>query len=84
MRAVVRIAAGLRLPRIRKDRPGSAAGLDRDQLGAMRSTSGVVKVTVINYCPDRVLSQEIDDIKQFVAGQHVVRACGRAYETISA
>ena len=68
MRAVVRFTSGLRLPRIRSDRPGTPAGIDKEQLGALPSTSGEVKVTVINYCPDQALTQTIDDIERFVAG----------------
>ncbi len=68
MRAVVRIPAGLRVPRIRRDRPGTPAGLDREQLGALPSISGEVKVTVINYCPDQARTETVDDIERFVAG----------------
>ena len=68
MRAVVRFTSGLRLPRIRSDRPGTPAGIDKEQLGALPSTSGEVKVTVINYCPDQARTQTIDDIERFVAG----------------
>jgi magnesium transporter len=68
MRAVVRIPAGLRVPRIRRDRPGTPAGLDREQLAALPSISGEVKVTVINYCPDQARTETVDDIERFVAG----------------
>ena len=68
MRAVVRFPAGLRLPRIRRDGPGAPAGLDREQLSALSSTPGDVKVTVINYCPDQVRTETVDDIDGFVAG----------------
>jgi magnesium transporter len=68
MRAVVRFPAGLRLPRIRRDRPGAPAGLDREQLSALTSTAGDVKVTVINYCPDQVRTETVEDIDRFVAG----------------
>lgn len=64
----MRIPTGLRLPRIRRDRPGTPAGIDNDQLRTLPSTSGEVKVTVINYGPDQVLVQTVDDIDRFVAG----------------
>jgi magnesium transporter len=64
----VRIPTGLRLPRIRRDRPGTPAGIDNDQLRSLPSTCGEVKVTVINYSPDQVLVQTVDDIDRFVAG----------------
>jgi magnesium transporter len=65
--AVVRAALGLRLPKIRKDLPGTAAGIDRDQLAALRSsTPGEVRVTVIDYRADNVLLQTVDNIDDFV------------------
>ena len=68
MRAVVRIPGGLRLPRIKRDRPGTPAGLDKEQLSELPSSSGDVKVTVINFSPDNVETRTIDDIERFVAG----------------
>ncbi len=65
--AVVRAVRGLRLPKIRKNTPGTAAGIDRDQLSALRSsTPGDVRVTVIDYRADNVLVQAVDDIEHFV------------------
>ena len=68
MRAVVRIPGGLRLPRIKRDRPGTPAGLDKEQLSELPSSGGDVKVTVINFSPDNVETRTIDDIERFVAG----------------
>jgi magnesium transporter len=64
----VRTAFGLRLPRIRKNRPGTAAGIDPEQLDRLPSTPGAVRVTVIDYRADNVLAKTIDDIDAFVAG----------------
>jgi magnesium transporter len=65
--AVVRAVRGLRLPKIRKNTPGTAAGIDRDQLSALRSsTPGDVRVTVIDYRAENVLVQAVDDIEDFV------------------
>ena len=68
MRAVVRIPGGLGLPRIKRDRPGTPAGLDKEQLSELPSSCGEVKVTVINFSPDKVETRTIDDIERFVAG----------------
>jgi magnesium transporter len=57
----------LRLPRIRKNRPGTAAGIDHEQLGRLESTGGAVRVTVIDYRADNVLVRTVDDIHAFVA-----------------
>jgi magnesium transporter len=63
----LRAAAGLRLPRLRKNPPGTAAGLDHEQLAALPSEPGKVRVTVIDYCADNVLVRTVDDIDDFVA-----------------
>jgi magnesium transporter len=60
-------ARGLRLPRIRKNRPGTEAGLDREELGTIESAPGDVRVTVIDYRADNVLVRTIDDVDAFVA-----------------
>jgi magnesium transporter len=64
------IATGLRLPRIRKDHPGTPAGIDSEQLCAVPSISRdvAVKVTVINYSPDQVSVHTVNDIDRFVEG----------------
>ena len=63
-----RAGGGLRLPKIRKNRPGTAAGIDREQLGSLQSGPGKVRVTVIDYRADNVLVRTIDDIDGFLAG----------------
>jgi magnesium transporter len=65
--AVVRAARGLRLPRIRKNRPGTAAGIDHEQLDTLPSTPGKVEVTVTDYRPDEVVTRTVDDIDEFIA-----------------
>ena len=67
-KAVVREGRGLRLPKIRKNRPGTAAGINREQLDGLQSGPGEVRVTVIDYRADNVLVRTIDDIDGFVAG----------------
>jgi len=58
----------LRLPRIRKNRPGTAPGIDQEQFEAQTSPpAGEVSVTVTDYCPDRVETQAVADLEAFVA-----------------
>ena len=66
--AAVRKGGGLRLPKIRKNRPGTAAGINREQLDSLQSGPGEVRITVIDYRADNVLVRTIDDIDGFVAG----------------
>jgi hypothetical protein len=44
-KAVVRAGGGLRLPKIRKNRPGTAAGINHEQLEGLQSGPGEVRVT---------------------------------------
>jgi magnesium transporter len=67
-RDAVRTARRLRLPKIRKNRPGTAAGIEPEQLDRLQSTPGEVRVTVIDYRADNVLVRTVDDIDDFVAG----------------
>jgi magnesium transporter len=69
---------GLRLPRrFRKARPGATPGIGPDQLAAMPSTPGGVRVTCIDYCPEQSVFEEVTDVAAFVArhrpGWSVVR-----------
>ena len=66
--AAVRKGGGLRLPKIRKNRPGTAAGINREQLDSLQSGPGEVRITVIDYRADNVLVRTIDDIDGFVGG----------------
>jgi magnesium transporter len=65
--ALARAARGLRLPKIRKNRPGTAAGIGREQLDALQSTPGNVRVTVVDYRAESVLTRTIDNIDEFIA-----------------
>ena len=67
-KAVLHEGRGLRLPKIRKNRPGTAAGINHEQLDGLQSGPGEVRVTVIDYRADNVLVRTIDDIDAFVAG----------------
>src|SRR5262245_60003737 len=66
-RVFARAAFGLRLPKIRKNRPGTAAGIEHEQLSTLPSTPGGVKVTVVDYAAGRIEAQTIDNITAFVA-----------------
>jgi magnesium transporter len=66
-RVVARAAFGVRLPRIRKNRPGSPAGLDLDQLSTMPSESAGVAITVIDYATDRIETRTITNVDTFLA-----------------
>jgi magnesium transporter len=59
---------GLRLPRrFKRAKPGSAPGLAPQDLSALPSTPGAARVTSIDYSPDRVQVEEVDDLADFVA-----------------
>lgn len=58
----------LRLPRLRKKvLPGAVAGLELDELAKMPSTPGSVSVTCIDYSPDSVEVQEVNDFNAFIS-----------------
>jgi len=64
---VVRAAQGLRLPLIRKNRPGTPAGIDREQLDTLPSAAGKVTVTAIDYCPEHVVVRTVESLEEFLA-----------------
>jgi magnesium transporter len=57
----------LRLPRITKNRPGTAPGLDQEQLGSLPSSPGEVTITVVDYRADNVLVQTVERVDDFIA-----------------
>jgi len=67
-KAVLHEGRGLRLPKVRKNRPGAAAGINHEQLDGLQSGPGEVRVTVTDYRADNVLVRTIVDIDAFVAG----------------
>ena len=68
-RVFARAAFGLRLPRLRKGRPGAAPGIQHEELTTLPSEPGGVKVTVVDYAAGRVESTVVDDVAAFTA-QH--------------
>lgn len=54
------------LPRLRKGRPGAAAGIEPAQLDDLPSKAGSVYITCIDYSPDRVQFREVPDIDEFL------------------
>jgi len=61
---------GLRLPRrFKKAAPGSAAGIEPHELTAVTTQRPSVRVTCIDYSPQRAVFEEIQDLPAFIA-QH--------------
>src|SRR5262249_35447813 len=46
--------------------PGSPAGLEPSELSQRPSVAGSVRVTCIDYCPDRVQTQEVENVADFL------------------
>src|SRR5262245_47135599 len=58
---------GLRLPRrFKKPRPGSAAGLEPQDLSALPSTPGGARITCIDYCPEDIRFDEDCRLPEFI------------------
>jgi magnesium transporter len=65
-----RRGTGLRLPRrFKKAKPGSPPGLGPQDLSALPSTPGAARITCIDYSPDKVQIEEVDDLAGFIARQ---------------
>ena len=47
--------------------PGAAPGFEHDEIPMLPSGPGRVRITCVDYCPENVLTQEIDDLKDFLA-----------------
>jgi magnesium transporter len=59
---------GLRLPRrFKKAKPGSAPGLHPQDLSALPTTPGAARITSIDYSPEKVRTEEVHDLAEFVA-----------------
>ena len=59
---------GLRLPRrFKKAAPGSAAGIEPHDLTPVTSQRPSVRVTCIDYSPQRTESEEVQDVQAFIA-----------------
>jgi len=58
---------GLRVPRrFRKARPGSVPGIEPHELAGLPSIPGAVRVTCIDYGPDNVQVEEVQDVPEFI------------------
>src|SRR5262245_1681444 len=60
---------GLRVPRRFKGKPGSAAGIAPQDLTAVTTQRPTVRVSCIDYSPQRAVFEEIQDLPAFIA-QH--------------
>jgi magnesium transporter len=61
---------GLRLPRrFKKAKPGSAPGLEPQDLSALPTTPGAARITCIDYSPEHVQAEEVQNLADFV-GRH--------------
>ncbi len=59
---------GLRLPRrFKKAVPGSAAGIEPHELSTAPFTETAVRITCVDYAPERVEQQEVHDLPSFIA-----------------
>jgi magnesium transporter len=59
---------GLRLPRrFKKATPGSAPGLGPQELSALPSRPGTVRITCFDYSPDQVQFTDVADVPGFIA-----------------
>jgi magnesium transporter len=57
-----------RMPYNRNKRaPGAAPGIEHDEIVSLPGESGQSTVACIDYCPSKILIQEVDDIEDFVA-----------------
>jgi magnesium transporter len=59
--------AGSEMPRLAMPAPGTAAGIETDELAARGSGTEPVVVTCVDYAPDQVEVQVVDDIVDFLA-----------------
>jgi magnesium transporter len=67
-RGARKIVRGLHLPHVKQKRPGQKPGIELHDLEHLPSEApGGVKVTAIDYSPDRVQIQQIDDVAGFIA-----------------
>ena len=58
---------GLEIPHLSEPAPGTAPGIEHDQLAAMPTVAGgQCRVTVIDYCPDKIQRTVVTDIEDFL------------------
>ena len=58
---------GLRLPRRFKGKPGSAAGIEPQDLAPVTAKRPTVRVSCIDYSPQQAVFEEIEDMPAFIA-----------------
>lgn len=46
--------------------PGAAPGIEHDEIAALPTSPGQVSVTCVDYCPSKVVEQQIDDLNDFL------------------
>jgi magnesium transporter len=49
-----------------QNKPGSAPGIEHDEIVGLQGTGGYVSITCTDYSPGKVSVQEIDDLEKFV------------------
>lgn len=54
------------MPRLRKGRPGAAAGIEPHQLDDLPTQAGSAYITCIDYSPEHVLVRHVDNIDEFL------------------
>jgi magnesium transporter len=55
------------MPRLSMPPPGTAAGIEADEMSALLSGTGLVSVTCVDYSPTQVEIQDVADIDDFLA-----------------
>lgn len=59
-------SGGPDVPRLTMPAPGTAGGIETSELDTFADGSGPVTVTCVDYCPDQVEIQEVDDLREFL------------------
>jgi len=54
------------VPRLTMPAPGTAGGIEHAELAGLEDGPGPVVVTCVDYCPDHVEIQQIDDLREFL------------------
>jgi magnesium transporter len=49
--------------------PGTAPGIEHDEIASLPSETGHVSISCMDYCSEQVLTQEINDLEEFL-GKH--------------
>jgi magnesium transporter len=65
-RRIGRTLTGLSARPVAHAKPGAAAGIELQDLAKMKSTADPVRVTVIDYSPEKVQTQVVQDFEDFI------------------